>query len=91
MAAKKLSPAQVSLLRSAALGKVWRNDIGGTAPLYAWYVQGDRRNVSKTFDALHTAGLLDIDFTEPRRPVATLTDTGRALLDSITDALKATT
>jgi ribosomal protein S19E (S16A) len=83
---KRLSPAQVSLLRSAALGKVWRDEYGcGRRPLYAWCVEGDSRVVSKTFNALHDAGLTAIDFTKRNRPVAVVTDAGRALLDEIRD------
>jgi hypothetical protein len=78
MATKKLSPAQTALLRSIALGKVWRDDRGTRRPLYTWVVEGDGRAVSRTFDVLFDAGLAAIDFSDRHRPVATLTDAGRA-------------
>lgn len=81
---KKLSTAQVALLRSVALGKVWRDDRGSRRPLYTWCVQNEARSVSRTFHALHTAGLLTISFATRHRPVAALTDAGRALLDTFT-------
>ena len=84
MAAKKPSVVQIALLRSVALGKVWRDDHGGgRRPLYAWYVQHGSHNVSRSFDALHAAGLVTIDFTVRHRPVAALTDDGSALLDTL--------
>lgn len=82
MATKKLSPAQAALLRSVALGKVWRDDRGRSRPLYTWCVEG-ARSVSRTFDALYDAGLASIDFTDRHRPVATLTDAGRETLESL--------
>jgi hypothetical protein len=84
MATKKLSPAQAALLRSVALGKVWRDDHGGgRRPPYAWYVQHELRNVSRTFDALYDAGLVAIDFSNRDRPVAVLTDAGREIPESL--------
>ena len=83
MATKKLSAAQIGLLRSVALGKVWRDDRSTRRPLYTWVVEGDGRAVSRTFDALYDAGLASIDFTDRRRPVATLTDAGRETLESL--------
>lgn len=82
MAAKKLSTAQIGLLRSVALGKVWRDD-RGSGRLYAWYVQNEARSVSRTFDVLYDAGLVTIDFADRHRPVATLTDAGRETLESL--------
>jgi hypothetical protein len=82
MAAKKLSTAQIGLLRSVALGKVWRDDRGRSRPLYTWCVEGEARSVSRTFDALYDAGLASINFTDRHRPVATLTDAGRETLES---------
>lgn len=82
MTAKKLSTAQIGLLRSVALGKVWRDDRGRARPLYTWLVQGETRSVSRTFDALCDAGLVSIDFADRHRPAAILTAAGSALLDS---------
>jgi hypothetical protein len=84
MSAKKLSPAQVALLRSVALGKVWRDDRGRVRPLYTWCVQNEARSVTRTFDVLFDAGLAAIDFSDRHRPAAVLTDAGRTLLDSLT-------
>lgn len=83
MPAKKLSPAQIALLRSVALGKVWRDDRGSRRPLYTWCVQNEARSVSRTFHVLHSAGLVTIEFADRNRPVAVLTDAGRAVLDTL--------
>jgi hypothetical protein len=84
MTKKKISPAQIALLRSVALGKVWRDDFGSRySPLYTWYVQSEARKVTRTFKALHDAGLVDIDFAIRHRPVAVLTEAGRSTLDAI--------
>lgn len=86
---KNPSPAQISILRSAALGKVWRNDAGGGKPLYSWWVEGDGRSVTRSVEALCEAGLLTIDFADRRRPRAEPTEGGRALLDALrTEALE---
>lgn len=89
MAARKLSTAQVGLLRSVALGKVWRDGHGRRRPLYTWCVQSEACSVSRTFDVLYAAGLVAIDFSDRHRPVAALTEVGREMLGSLSPAKEA--
>ncbi len=87
MATKDLTPPQAALLRSVALGKVWRDDrLLKNRPQYGWYVQGEARTVSRTLDVLAAARLVTIDFSDRRRPVAVLTDAGREKLESLRPA-----
>lgn len=86
MAAPKLTPAQLRVLRATAEGEVYR--MATRRSLYVWRVRGRKGAANTTVDALGRAGLVEIDASDFRRPVAIPTDAGRALLATLNDPAK---